>query len=341
MPRADMGAAGPSRSGAASTSRTRDTLVELSTRQSNATLPPRQTAKIHEHMPARDLGLVSGYQHEKVKLSPLGMTRMQYGRAAVQFSTEALPQGSSNQFPDLIRTNGTNVRRQEASRITMMQLWAAGVDREIGAGMSALMYETANCGANAALTYLYLVATQAPGPIGIVGDTQMDHSYPFIGDPRMPDCIASDGWMQFAHPHPLNRSTQPALAPMVTTYHTPTQLSVALAQEALMTLPIAVPWEQDQNNLTQHGALPRAVVFQHMRENLGKIYDIRSSSDPSTSYSSDGINYQTFDDHLVEVLQRKMDGVRKYEKFRHIFGNAGLGTTPTTHPDGGRTERDE
>lgn len=139
-------------------------------------------------------------------------TALVLSQAAINFARGALPYGSANQVPDLVKEHGQVINRLNAARDGLKVLLHAahgpypahfGATPEaafplyacaLGTGL-AMYYGAGNCGENAQLTFNFLVTFGYPGiRIRRVSSTVLDHAYCLIDWTGCTDPVVCDAW---------------------------------------------------------------------------------------------------------------------------------------------------
>lgn len=165
--------------------------------------------KLHKAVLPQTLGL-SSFSAKKASVKSGTLENLKSAEEVVMKTKYLLPYGAGNQKTDISYTQGESWARQSMLRDNEFCQDPVQHARE------AARYGAGNCAEHANVAYTLLASKQLNAPLMRVSDSQQDHAYVLVGDPRDPrwgekDTVVVDGWV--THPSALTLEQSRDLAP--------------------------------------------------------------------------------------------------------------------------------
>ncbi|PWC15009.1 type III effector [Brenneria roseae subsp. americana] len=136
-----------------------------------------RVVKLHNAVSAQELG-TGAYEGKRINVSSSTMEHLQLAQETLRKVKMMLPYGAGNQKVEMIYTGG------ESSARALMHREKSSQDAPIPNSRQAARYQAGNCEETSDLSYALLAQKRINAPVLLVGDSDWDHKYVLIGDPR-------------------------------------------------------------------------------------------------------------------------------------------------------------
>lgn len=166
---------------------------------------------VHTAVSPAFMGLES-FSHRAVSVQEQTWEHLDQAQAICRQVKWALPYGSGNQISDVIYTQG-----ESWARVAMLRT-ASNERHPFRYARLAVAHQAGNCLEMAATAFTLLAGQATVAPIFVAQDSQMDHEYVVVGDPRdrrwgEQESVVVDPWV--THPSALTLAQSKQLQPQI------------------------------------------------------------------------------------------------------------------------------
>ena len=299
--------------------------------------------KAHELLAPDELGLRryanppgEGAQHV-VRVKPETLRHLKAAQLANQVVQSAFVAGAGNQKLDVLASGGESWARRKIGT-------AAAPEGELKDHLTRVQVaQGGHCTEHAALALATLAQMDLNAPIVRIYEDAppVDHAYTIIGDPRDPrwgeETVVVDPWVSAPAASILSQTSHVDSATGATWRLHPISSSGVPVDASLPKRPLAQaaidiardihPIDTEEVNrrlpgtpaMKGVGAKPVGEALVSHIESLHRmrLYDVRTSTDPSTLYT-DGTNTESMDEVSRETVDRLRRGTAELERLRGV-----------------------
>lgn len=261
--------------------------------------------KLHEAVSAQELG-IGAYEGKHIRVSSSTMEHLQLAQDTLRKAKMIMPYGAGNQKVEMVYTGGETSARVIMHRVKTEK--AAAIPN----ALMAARYQAGNCNEMADLSYTLLAQKRINAPVLLLDDSDWDHKYVLIGDPRdqtwgEKNTVVVDPWVRYPSATTLDQSIKRNPSTTIQYQRAPNAAPLPIAQELNSINHISTA-EVNQfltaRQYPQIGANLLQRFFQPILQ--ASMCDEKTvAKDPSTRYSSDNVNARTMDDIAQSTVSQQ------------------------------------
>ncbi|ATA24958.1 hypothetical protein BIY26_01570 [Brenneria goodwinii] len=263
------------------------------------------TVKLHNAVSAQELG-IGDYEGKRVSVSASTMEHLQLAQETLRKVKMLLPYGAGNQKVEMVYTNG------ESSARSLMHRERSSANAPIPNASQAARYQAGNCEEHADIAYALLAQNRINAPVLHVGDSDWEHKYILIGDPRdqtwgEKNTVVVDPWVRYPAAVTLEQASRRNPYPEPE-YQRARNASPLTGAQALNSIRHVTTGEV--SHYLAEIELPSLgddfLEWFSQSEVASETFDEKTAAkDPSTRYSSNLFNARSMDDIAQATVSRQ------------------------------------
>lgn len=275
--------------------------------------------KLHQTCTPRELGL-DHYSGRKVRVSRSTMEILTVASEVLRQVKHLFPFGAENQKADLVQSQGESLARALAARDR-----TSDEATVVEAARAAMEAQGGNCAEHADVTYAALATRTLDAPVMRVSDSNWDHGYVVIGDPRDSrwgerHTVVVDPWPRYPTACTL-AETEMGLEPAMPAIAErcpgaapdPDAVDLMSRIQPIGTREIADLLARNNLPLIGNGLLEYIDANQHL---YAEFYDQRTTAiDPSVKYTDGTFGGKTMDKITASLVDRQRIAQRALQEF--------------------------